>query len=427
LFQRKFALKRRKFLTAAALSLFGASALAVPAKQGVKPPLKPVGKPGVKPLPKKPVGKNTPAAPIQRSPLNTADRTVIDAPPQGSSASRLPPVKAPELPELWQDFEVTTSVVVRATSRNPQRILFPLPLNQNTLYQRNLGYECKSNADAIRVYRQPDGEQEILSCQWLPGDEAKITLISRISIAERNFDVTRRSLPPEREDILRRYLRETSSIPNEGEIYDLAMRVVGRIKDPVAQAKTIFEWVTENTAYLPDLPGGGTGDVQQQVRTGRFGGGSVDISALFVGLCRSMGIPARLVFGLRVDRSLISDSLSANPDDLRRDQHCRAEFYIPGYSWIPVDPSDVCRANSQGNIKGRELVALRRVMFGTWEMNWMAYSLMSDFTVPGTRTTLPFLNRPLLIRPGEEVSHISSGNPAVSLITVKSQRTLTLL
>lgn len=351
---------------------------------------------------------------------------MIDAPPQGSSASRLPPVKAPELPELWQDFEVTTTLVLRGANRG-QRVLLPLPLNQNTLYQRNLGFECKSNADSVRVHRQPDGEQEILTCQWMGGDEARLTLINRISIAERNFDVTRRSMPPEREDILRRYLRETSSIPNEGEIYDLAMRIVGRIKDPVAQAKAIFEWVAENTAYLPDLPGGGNGDVQQQVRTGRFGGGSVDIAALFVGLCRSMGIPARLVFGLRVDRSLISDSLSANPDDLQRDQHCRAEFYIPGYSWIPVDPSDVCRANASGKLKGRDLATLRRVMFGTWEMNWMAYSMAADFTIPGTRTTLPFLNRPLLLKGGEENVSISSGHPAVSQLVVRSQRTLSAI
>ncbi|MEY4591690.1 MAG: hypothetical protein RIR18_585 [Pseudomonadota bacterium] len=362
--------------------------------------------------------------PIRRSPLNTADRTVIDAPPQGSSASRLPPVKAPDLPELWQDFEVTTTLLIKATGRSTQRLLLPLPLNQNTLYQRNLGYECKTNAESLRVHRLPDGEQEILTCTWPAGEDARITLLNRVSIAERNFDVTRRSMPPEREDILRRHLHETPTIPNEGDIYDLAMKIVGRIKDPVAQAKAMFEWVTENTGYLPDLPGGGTGDVTQQVRSGRFGGGSVDIAALFVGLCRSMGIPARLVFGLRVDRSLISDSLSANPEDLRRDQHCRAEFYIPGYNWIPVDPSDVCRAMNKGNLKGRELATLRRVMFGTWEMNWMAYSMATDITLPNSRDTLPFFNQPVLIRSGEMPQAVTVNIAGVQQFQVRSQRAL---
>lgn len=424
-------MKRRKFLTAAALSLLGGSALAAPAKPVAKPAgkpaPKPITKPGTKPGAKPPLrgaSKPTATVPIRRQPMNTADHSVIDAPPPGSSASRLPPVKAPDLPELWQDFEVTTTITIKASRGGPQKLWLPLPLNQNTLYQRNLGHEWQGNAESLKMQRLPDGAQEILCATWSAGEEARLTLINRVSIAERIFDVTRRSMPPEREDILRHYLRETPNIPNEGEIYELATKIVSRIKDPVAQAKAMFEWVAENTAYLSDLPGGGSGDVKEQVRTGRFGGGSVDIASLFVGLCRSMGIPARLVFGLRVDRSLLHPSLSATPDDLRREQHCRAEFYIPGYNWIPVDPADASKASTKGVMNSRDLASLRRVLFGTWEMNWMAYSMASNFVLPGTSSTVPFLNVPLLSQAGDyKVAHLSD-HPALKQLQIKSQRTL---
>jgi hypothetical protein len=47
---------------------------------------------------------------------------------------------------------------------------------------------------------------------------------------------------------------------------------------------------------------------------------------LFVALCRSIGIPARPVVG----RWATSEA---------DDWHCWAEFYLPGYGWVPVDPT----------------------------------------------------------------------------------------
>jgi transglutaminase-like putative cysteine protease len=48
-------------------------------------------------------------------------------------------------------------------------------------------------------------------------------------------------------------------------------------------------------------------------------------------MARSVGVPAREIFGIRMAReSDITDAF-----------HCRGEFYLPGYGWVPVDPSDV--------------------------------------------------------------------------------------
>lgn len=419
-------MKRRSFLArAAAFSLLAPSAFAAPQKPASKPATKPATKtvkPTTKPV-RKPVA-SAPAKPIRSFPLNTADRSVIDAPPAGSSASRLPPVKAPDLPDVWQDYEVTTQVVLSRTGRNT-RVWLPLPLNQENLYQRNLGFEIQGNAQSIRVKRLPDGEQEMLIASWSGEEDMRLNLRQRVSTAERVFDITKRTQPPEREDILRTHLRASTTVPNEGEIYDLALRIVGRIHDPVPQAKAIFDWVTENAAYLQDLPGGGTGAVREQIKSGRFGGGSVDISALFVGLCRSLGIPARLVFGLKVDRSLMTEKLSTTPDDLRKSQHCRAEFYVPGYNWIPVDPAGVCRVSTLGSLNSRDLSMLRRVLFGTWEMNWIAYGMGIDVQLGSERGTVPFLNQAMIAVGKDSPRVLDNQHSAFQTYLIRSQRTLT--
>jgi transglutaminase-like putative cysteine protease len=77
--------------------------------------------------------------------------------------------------------------------------------------------------------------------------------------------------------------------------------------------------------------GCGEGDIQSMLVTGNMGGKCADINALFVGLCRAVGIPARDVYGLRVAPSAFGyKELSANPSKLQSAQHCRAEVYVQG-------------------------------------------------------------------------------------------------
>src|SRR5207248_168031 len=106
------------------------------------------------------------------------------------------------------------------------------------------------------------------------------------------------------------------------------------------KARALYEWIVENTFRDPKVRGCGLGDIKTMLDTRYFGGKCADLNALFVGLARAVKIPARDVYGARCADSAEFKSLGKS-GDISKAQHCRAEFYLNGYGWVPVDPADV--------------------------------------------------------------------------------------
>ncbi|MEI2724313.1 MAG: hypothetical protein V9H26_12495 [Verrucomicrobiota bacterium] len=102
---------------------------------------------------------------LQGPVAHSADEPITDKPPAGTSATRLPPVKAPEPPADWRTYEVVTTVKPKGT-RGQTRLWLPLPLNQDTLYQRTLGHSWNGNPDLSSMRRLPDGDLEVFHCEW---------------------------------------------------------------------------------------------------------------------------------------------------------------------------------------------------------------------------------------------------------------------
>ncbi len=349
--------------------------------------------------------KRTSRAVAPASASGSGDQSVIDHPVQGTSASRLPAVKALEIPSEWRTCEIVTLVKLPAGTQGPAKLWLPLPMNQDSLYQRVLSHTWQGNTLSAGMRRLPDGDLEILTCEWRDATDASFRLVSQVATADRQFDVSRRSAAPDRDDILRKNLQSSSLIPAEGLVQQLADRIVGRIKDPVAQVKAIYDWVIDNSVYDPGLPGCGTGDVNKQLSSGRYGGRSADINGLFVALCRGSGIPARCSYGLRTGPSSLFPSLGLTGEDATQAFHVRAEFYIPGYGWVGVDPSDVRRAITLDNLSEHEprLASLRRVLFGVWEMNWVALNTGNDVRIPSLSESPAFIFEPRLYIDGKKL------------------------
>ena len=108
---------------------------------------------------------------------------------------------------------------------------------------------------------------------------------------------------------------------NDANIVETSKEIVGNEANPYVAAKSIYDWVINHMTY--QLVGGLKGaKFAYENGYGECG----DYSALFVALCRANGIPARPVIG----RWATSEA---------GDWHVWAEFYLPGYGWIPVDPT----------------------------------------------------------------------------------------
>src|ERR1700752_3440368 len=142
-------------------------------------------------------------------------------------------------------------------------------------------------------------------------------------------------------------------------------------------------------------------DLRFMLESRDLGGKCADLNALYVGLARAAGLPARDVYGIRIAKSEMGyKSLGTSSDNATKAQHCRAEVYLSDYGWIPVDPADVRKVMLEEPPGNRPLdddmvKKARARLFGSWEMNWMAYNFAHDVVLPGSNgASLGFLMYP---------------------------------
>ena len=177
------------------------------------------------------------------------------------------------------------------------------------------------------------------------------------------------------------FTQSTNTISITDRVKELAKIAVGDEKNPYLQAKQIFEFVRKKMYYngwwqnrlkigtsirgILESP-----LIDQKTGEDYYFGSCIDLSTFFVSMCRSVGIPTRNVFawwdrqdiesvGTRIERgdeptsirierfgesiykpvdlSVNALAISSGPRGLGI--HAWAEIYLPGYGWIPVDPT----------------------------------------------------------------------------------------
>ena len=307
-------------------------------------------------------------------------------------------------PAPWRKFQITTRVQI-ANPAGRTCLWLPLPWSQRTQYQRALGPQWDAagatRAEVITLARY---DVALLRVEWLDAKSVTpVTLINRVATRDRRVDLNgppRADESPEAPSLLQTYLRPTALLPTDGIVKEGAERITRDCKDDLERARAIYEWVVDNTNRDPKTPGCGVGDVASMLRSGNLGGKCADINALFVALARATGIPARDVYGIRLADSRRGFKSLGRSGDITKAQHCRAEFYARGYGWIPVDPADVRKVVLEevpGGLPMEDprVEAARAALFGSWEMNWLAYNHGHDIVLPGSRQDgIPFLMYP---------------------------------
>jgi transglutaminase-like putative cysteine protease len=301
----------------------------------------------------------------------------------------------------WRTFEVTTRVEILKSS-GPTRVWLPAALLAETPYQKTLANTFDIEGGTAKLIESRSDALGIIAAEFPGGAKPVVSATSRVTTKNFAVDLSKpgssaRQTPAE----LEHFLRPTKLLPTDGIVKSTADEITTGQKTDLEKARAIYEWVVANTFRDPKTRGCGLGDIRFMLETKDLGGKCADLNALFVGLARAAGLPARDVYGIRVAKSDLGyKSLGPATATITKAQHCRAEVYLQSYGWVPVDPADVRKVvleEPPGNrpLDDSMVQAARTRLFGSWEMNWIAFNFAHDVALPGsTGKPLGFLMYP---------------------------------
>jgi transglutaminase-like putative cysteine protease len=293
-------------------------------------------------------------------------------------------------PQPWRTFEVTTNVQVLNPS-GTTRIWLPAALVNPTPFQKTLANDFKAEGGTAKMIESKADALGIIAAEFPAGVKPILSVTSLIATRNYSSDFSAVGKAPKVDnDSLEHFLRPTKLLPTDGIVKTTATEITTGAKTDMDKARAIYEWIVENTFRDPKTRGCGLGDIRFMLETKDLGGKCADLNSLFVGLARAAGLPARDVYGIRIAKSDLGyKSLGPATEIVTKAQHCRAEVYLDEFGWVPVDPADVREVvleEPPGNLAlDDDMVRKARArLFGSWEMNWMAYNFAHDVALPGS-------------------------------------------
>jgi transglutaminase-like putative cysteine protease len=303
------------------------------------------------------------------------------------------------MPKGWRTYTLTARI---EPTGGATKAWIPLPTFEASDWQRPGTVTWTGNAKVAERIRDPKYGAEMLRVEWAADQQSPvIEVTAHIQTQDRAVVPGQGSAAPLTDAERKLNLAATELLPTDGLVRDTARDIIKGKQGDLAQAQAIYEWVVENTFRNPQTLGCGVGDITTMLKTGNLNGKCADLNALYVGLARSVGLPARDVYGIRVVPSQFGfKSLGAGSENVTKAQHCRAEVWLSGSGWTPIDPADVRKVvleEPPGNLdlKNAKVVAARSALFGSWEGNWVAFNAAHDVKLPGSKEpAIPFLMYP---------------------------------
>lgn len=173
-----------------------------------------------------------------------------------------------------------------------------------------------------------------------------------------------------------KYLQPERMVPSDDTIQAIAEKAAQSRQDDLMRARALYDHVIDAMRYMKFGEGWGKGDAA--FACDALYGNCTDYHAYFIGLARSIGIPARFAIGAAIP--------SERDDGGTDGYHCWAEFYADG-KWWPVDISEADKFS-----------ALSMYYFGHHPANRFEFTHGRDLAVePGPASgPINFLAYPLL-------------------------------
>jgi transglutaminase-like putative cysteine protease len=302
------------------------------------------------------------------------------------------------MPKGWRTFELTTRVEPTFATQ----AWIPLPTFKADDWQRPGKVSWTGNAKLAERLSDPKYGAEMLRVEWT-ADQQKpvIEVTTQVQTQNRSLRPGQGSAAALSAEERKLNLSSTDLLPVDGLVKERAEGIVRGMDKDADKARALYEWMVENTFRNPATKGCGVGDVSWMLKTNNLNGKCADLNALLVAMARSVGLPARDVYGIRVVPSEFGyKSLGAGSEVVTKAQHCRAEVWLEGSGWTPIDPADVRKVvleEPPANLPltNLKVLAARKTLFGAWEGNWVAFNTAHDVRLPGSSDpALPFLMYP---------------------------------
>jgi transglutaminase-like putative cysteine protease len=291
-------------------------------------------------------------------------------------------------PGNWRTFEITTRVEILEPA-GVNRAWLPIP-SVKSEYQKPLGDQWSGNAKTMKTVSDGVYDASMLYAEFAPGEAAPVVeLKSRFQTQDRAIDWSKKVGADEDPAVLRTWTKATDLMPTDGIVRETALEITKGKSTDLEKVKAVYDWILAHAYREPKVRGCGVGDIKAMLETKNFGGKCADINALFVGLVRSVGVPARDVYGVRVAPSAFGyKSLGAGSATISKAQHCRAEVFLKDHGWVAMDPADVAKAAREETSEWLKMdhplvEAVRPKLFGGWEGNWVAFNTAHDVALPG--------------------------------------------
>ncbi len=191
---------------------------------------------------------------------------------------------------------------------------------------------------ATRVRRFTDLFQNITHHFELPRPHTRLEIESRIRVHNLPLDISETSrestvekfADPSIRELIWPYLQESRSVSRHPEVWRAALDITNSIPSVYQQATALMQWIHREFRYEPGATNVNT-HLEEAFHMRH--GVCQDFTHVMLGLCRSVGIPARYASGY----------LYNGPRDTlvgAQASHAWAEVYLPAAGWIGFDPTN---------------------------------------------------------------------------------------
>ena len=261
-------------------------------------------------------------------------------------------------------FEFTYRAQIAKVPEGTRELRIWLPNPSSDAHQEIYDMQVSSLSQAV-VYKEPRYGNSVLFISVPSPTELPITVemkfkVRRSEYIRRDFGsiktVSSGRLDPE----VAAMLQPDRLVPISDRIKNLAAEVTAGKTTDLQKARAIYDYTLANMRYDKSGEGWGRGDIMFACDAKH--GNCTDFHALFIGLCRASGIPAKFSIGFSIP--------DAHGEADIPGYHCWAEFYLRDYGWVPVDASEAWKHPEK-----------REYFFGAHDQNRLQLSTGRDLVL----------------------------------------------